>query len=58
MPTHYDTTEDGQNENIAQFLFSFLARIVLFLHFIQAEFNCQKHYYIILLVTFEKLHPS
>ena len=33
MPVHYDTIEDGQNKK-AHLLFSFLVRIVLFLHFI------------------------
>ena len=33
MPIHYDTIEDGQNKKI-NLLFSFLVRIVLFLHFI------------------------
>ena len=33
MPIHYDTIEDGQNKK-SHLLFSFLVRIVLFLHFI------------------------
>ena len=33
MPIHYDTIKDGQNK-ISHLLFSFLVRIVLFLHFI------------------------
>ena len=33
MPIHYDTIEDGQNKQ-SHLLFSFLVRIVLFLHFI------------------------
>ena len=33
MPIHYDTIEDGQNKK-SQLLFSFLVRIMLFLHFI------------------------
>ena len=33
MPIHYDTIEDGQNKQ-SHLLFSFLVKIVLFLHFI------------------------
>ena len=33
MPIHYDTIEDGQNKK-SHLLFSFLVRIVLFLHFV------------------------
>ena len=33
MPIHYDTIEDGQNKK-SHLFFSFLVRIVLFLHFI------------------------
>ena len=38
------------------FLFSFLVRIVLFLYFIGGIY-CQKYHYMILLASFEKLHP-
>ena len=50
MPIHYDTIEDGQTKK-SHLLFSFLVRIVLFLHFI-GEFYLSK----LPFISFHLLH--
>ena len=46
-------TPSGEDKK-SHYLFSFLAKIVLYLHFISGI--CQKYYYIILLASFKWLH--
>ena len=47
MPIHYDNIEDGQNKK-SDLLFSFLVRIVLFLHFTSRIYlsKVSLHYFI------------
>ena len=52
MPIHYDTIEDGQNKK-SHLLFSFLVRIVLFLHFIGGIYLSKIFHNIISLVSFK-----
>ena len=51
MPIHYDTIKDGQNKEF-YLLFSFLVRIVLFLHFIDGIY-CKNIITSFILASFE-----